>query len=505
MKLGLQRNDVVLGIDVGTQSTKCVVLDAAGQPRGSGQAGYDVELPRPHWAEQAPETWWQAATNAVRQALRAANVSPGQVQGIGLAGQMHGVVVLGHDLNPLRPAIIWMDRRSANLCETILARLMPEDVTTIAGNQLSPGFAGASLAWLREAEPDTLDRARVVLQPKDYLVLRLTGEISSDVSDASATWLYDIAQRCWSETLANACGVPLDILPPVYGSGDVVGKLHPQPAESLGLRAGIPVVAGAADQAALLLGIGVVEPGRGSIALGTGGQMTIVSAHPRIDPELRLNTFCHAVPGLWYTMGAILNGGIALRWWRDVISPSRDTTYPELLAEAAVVPAGSEGLLFVPYLEGERTPHMDPDASGAFVGLTARHQRGHMTRAVLEGVAYAFRDCLLVLQDTGPLPDHFLIGGGGAQGTLWRQILADVLGVSLQTVRGTEHTAQGAALLAGLGADVFYDLPQAVAHAVDYGSSELPDPAERAVYDTGFDRFRALYPALRTVRPDGLG
>jgi xylulokinase len=500
MRLTSDRVDVALGIDVGTQSCKCVALDAHGRLRGVGQYGYSVETPRPQWAEQHPEAWWQAAANAVRDAVRQAEVSPARVRGIGLTGQMHGIVLLGRNLAPLRPAIIWMDRRSANLCEVVQARVPPEIVVQAAGNRLSPGFAGATLAWLREVEPDTLDRARVVVQPKDYLALRLTGEISGDPSDASATWLYDIAQRCWSEPLAAACGVSRDLLPPLFESAAVIGKLRADPAHELGLRPDIPVVAGAADQAALLLGIGMVEPGRGSITIATGGQITIVSSRPMIDPRLRLNTFCHAVPSRWYTMGAILNGGIALRWWRDTLGISGARAYDDLLAEAEQVPAGSEGLIFLPYLEGERTPHMDPNATGSFVGLTLRHSRAHMTRAVLEGVALAFRDCLLTLREVGPVPDHFLIGGGGARGALWRQIMASVLGVSLQTVEGAEHTATGAAMLAGLGTHLFYDLAEAVARVGHYGPTELPDRDEQALYAESYARFRALYPALRGAR-----
>ena len=346
MRLSAERSDVVLGIDVGTQSAKCVVLDANGQARGVGQQGYGLLNPRPQWIEQDPQAWWSAVVVAVREALRAANVMAGRVRGIGLTGQMHGAVILGADLAPLRPAIIWMDRRSANLCEIVQGRLPHEDVVQLAGNRLSPGFAGASLAWLREAEPATLEKARAVVQPKDYIVLRLTGALSSDPSDASATWLYDIRERRWSDALAGACGVPMELLPPVSESAAVVGTLRPSAADALGLRADIPVVAGAGDQAALLLGAGVVEAGRGSITLGTGGQITVVSSRPQVDPALRLNTFCHAIPNRWYTMGAILNGGIALRWWRDVIDPENPLAYSDLLARASQVPPGAEGLFF---------------------------------------------------------------------------------------------------------------------------------------------------------------
>lgn len=499
LRWAAQQAGVVLGLDVGTQSAKCVVLDDTGELRGVGQVGYGIQTPRVQWAEQDPEDWWQACTRAVRDALRQGNVPVGRVCAIGVTGQMHGVVVLGHDLQPLRPAIIWMDRRSANLCEMTQGYVPPDIVKTAAGNRLSPGFAGASLAWLRQVEPDTLNQARVVVQPKDYVVMKLTGEVSSEPSDASATWLFDITACRWSPVLASACGVSLDLLPPISPSAAVVGHLRPQAADSLGLRPGIPVIAGAADQAALLIGTGVVEPGRGSITLGTGGQMTVVSSRPQVDPELRLNTFCHAIPERWYTMGAILNGGIALRWWRSVIDFDQSVPYPILLAAAEQIPAGAEGLLFLPYLEGERTPHMDPNASGAFVGLTTRHTQAHLTRAVLEGVAFAFRDCLLTLHAAGPVPDHFLIGGGGAQSPLWRRIMSSVLGVTLQTVEGAEHTATGAALLAALGTDLFYDLAQAVARSVRYGATEVPDPDDHAVYSELHPRFQALYSALRVI------
>jgi xylulokinase len=499
MRLADQRPEVILGIDVGTQSTKCVVLDANGTLRGVGQEGYGVLSPRSQWFEQDPAAWWDATINAVRTALREAGVSAGHVQGIGVTGQMHGLVLLDRRMEPLRPAMIWMDRRSANLCAIVTARVPHDTVVNVAANRLSPGFAGASLAWLREAEPHLLDEAHAALQPKDYLILRLTGVFSSEPSDASATWLYDVPGRTWSETLIQACGVTPELLPTLSDSAAVVGKLTADAAYALGLKAEIPVVAGAGDQAALLLGAGVVEPGRGAITLGTGGQITVVSSRPMIDPELRLNTFCHALPDRWYTMGAILNGGIALRWWRNVLG---DTTraYSDLLAAAGTTPAGADGLIFVPYLEGERTPHVDPHATGAFVGLTTQHTQAHMTRAVLEGVAYAFRDCLDTLRVAGPVPDHFLIGGGGSQGALWRAILASVLNVSLQTIEGREHTAVGAAMLAGLGTRVFSGVAEAVGRVVRYGVTEIPPADDRDHYAEQFARFRALYPALRDAR-----
>ncbi len=500
MRLTNERPDAVLGLDIGTQSVKCVALNVHGRQIGAGQIGYPIHTPRPHWAEQNPRDWWEATITATRQALRAADLRPGHVRGLGVTGQMHGLVLLDRRLQVLRPAIIWLDRRSANLCAVISARVPAETVHQVAANRLSPGFAGASLAWLREADPQTLAEAHIALSPKDYVVLRLTGVLSSEPSDASATWLFDVPRRAWSAELASACSVARELLPPLHESAETVGTLSPDAAYALGLKEDTPVVAGAGDQAALLMGMGVVESGRGAITLGTGGQMAVVSDRPRIDPQLRLNTFCHAVPQRWYTMGAILNAGLALRWWRDVLGQDDPSAYARLLNAARDVPTGAEGLIFLPYLSGERTPHMDAEARGAFVGLTTRHTQAHITRAVLEGVAFAFRDCLLTLREAGPVPDHFLVGGGGARGALWRQILADVLGVSLQRVSGQEHTALGAAMLAGLGTGLFYDLAQAVALAVRYEERNTPAPTAQGVYAEVFARYQVLYPALRALR-----
>ncbi len=492
-------SDMLLGIDVGTQSAKCVVLAPDGTPHGIGQHAYDVLAPHPQWFEQDPAAWWEAVISAVRRALAQSNITGAQIRGIGLTGQMHGLVLVGNDHAPLRPAIIWMDRRSADLCSAIMAHTPQETLVQVAANQLSPGFAGASLAWLHQHEPDVLPQARAALQPKDYIALKLTGTLSSDPGDASATWLYDVLQGRWSETLARVCGVPTSLLPPIRPSTAIVGGLQPRAAEALGLPPDIPVVAGTGDQAALLVGVGVTEPGQGAITIGTGGQITVATGAPLVDPDLRLNTFCHALPDRWYTMGAILNGGMALRWWRSIVESGSD--YDTLLAAARAVPAGSDGVIFVPYLEGERTPHMDPTATGAFTGLTTQHTQAHLTRAVLEGVAFAFRDCLDVLRALGPVPDRFVIGGGGSRGPLWRAILASVLGVTLQTVAGSEHTARGAALLAGIGTGVFRDAADAAAHVVRYETIDKPDSADHAQYTDQFAHYRALYPALRTARP----
>ena len=483
----------LLGIDLGTQSAKCVVIDAAGKLHGIGQTAYSIQHPQPNWAEQNPKDWWEAVVQAVRQARTNA---PQPIAGIGLAGQMHGIVLLDKNLDPLHPAIIWMDRRSAEISAQIMTNTAPDLLRRSAVNRLSPGFAGASLAWLRENEPELLNQTHAVIQPKDYLALRLTGVLGSEHSDASATWLYDIPARDWSEALAEICNVSPTLLPPLSESTRPIGALQAAAAEALGLEPGIPVVAGAADQAALLTGAGVINPGEGAITIGTGGQMTLVSDRPLLDSALRLNTFCHAVPGLWYTMGAILNGGIALHWWSNVLG---GVDFTALTEAAAQIPPGAEGVIFLPYLAGERTPHMDPNACGVFYGLTPQHTQAHMTRAVLEGVAFAFLDCLQTLATVGQVPKHWRTGGGGSRGALWRQVLASVLGVELQIMEGEEHTATGAALLAGVGAGVFKDLPQAVEQVVRTGPVEVPDMEAHSVYRTLYGRFRALYWALRNV------
>ncbi len=490
----------LLGIDIGTQSAKCVAISPAGDLRGTGQAGYVISAPHPGWAEQSPENWWTAAVQAVRAAVQSGGIEPESVRAIGVTGQMHGLVLIGKDLQPMRPAIIWMDRRSAEQADAILERTPADLLISVAGNHPSPGFAGVTLAWLSEHEPSALTQARAVLHPKDMIVLRLTGVLNSEPSDASATWLYDLTRNAWSPELAGLCHVPLNLLPPLRPSTSVVGELIPQAAEALGLPPGIPVVAGASDQGALLLGSGVITPGEGAITIATGGQITLVTDRPLIDPQLRLNTFCHALPDRWYTMGAILNGGIALRWWRNLLGGDQAWSYPDLLTAAEDISPGADGLVFLPYLAGERTPHMNPAASGAFIGLTLSHTPAHLTRAVLEGVAHAFRDCLQTLNALGPTPRHFVIGGGGARGRLWRQITADVLGCSVQRIEGEEHTAAGAALLAGIGVGLFADADEATTRFTRYGPVEYPNPAAHQVYDAAHHQFQALYRAIESAR-----
>lgn len=428
-----------LGIDVGTQSVKALLVNEKGEIIRVGQESYAVSRPQPTWAEQNPDEWWQATVSAVQTATRHAG---NQIRAIGLAGQMHGLAALDKNRELVRPAIIWMDQRSTAYIK--LQEKYPHWMQ-LAHNQLAAGFMAASLLWLKQHEPENFVRIDTVLTPKDWLRWKLTGVLCIEPADASATLLFDVEKRQWSSELLEIYGFDAGILPHVVDSTRVVEQVTEEAASQLGLSTRPKVVAGASDQAAMLVGCGVLEPGQAVLTIGTGGQLSVVTDKPQPDP--RLNTFCHAVPNRWYSMGAILAAGYALSWWQRVCNAHLDA----LLKEAAKAPAGAEGIIFRPYLNGERTPHLDPTLTASFTGLTARHEQGHLTRAVLEGVAFAMRDCLNTLLEAGATPTSIILGGGGAQGNLWRQIMASVLNRPLQSIENSEQTAYGAAMLAAVG------------------------------------------------------
>jgi xylulokinase len=485
----------LLGLDLGTSSLKAVVMDRAGHIVGLGAQDYAIAQSHPAWAEQDPEEWWRAAVVATRQALAAAGCAAGEIAAIGLAGQMHGTVLLDEAGQPLRPAILWADQRSAAVVAAATQRLGLETLGRLAANRLAVGFMAASLLWLAVHEPRTLAGARWALLPKDALRLRLTGVVVSEPSDASSTLLFDVAERGWSAALLREWRLPGEILPPLLDSSAIAGGLRPDAADALGLAAGTPVVAGGADQACQLLGSGLLAPGLLSCTIGTGGQLVSVLDAPTYDPALRLSTFCHCLPGTWYSMGAVLAAGLSLRWFRERFCP--EASYDQLAAEAASVPPGAEGLLFLPYLVGERTPHFDPLARGAFVGLTLRHGRGHLVRAIMEGVAFAMRDGLEIMRGLGDAPQQLLAAGGGGASPLWRQILADVLALPVRSALGEERTAVGAGLLAGLGVGLYPDAGAACAEAVRYGPPTAPIPAAVARYAALYPLYRGLYGKLR--------
>jgi len=477
------RRVTVVGIDVGTSAVKGLALDEAGAVLARAQAGYPLSTPRPGWAEQDPEDWWRA-TEAVLAQLAA---DAGPPAGIGLSGQMHGLVALDAGGRVLRPAILWNDQRTGAECAEIEAALGLERLIALTGNRALPGFTAPKLLWLRRHEPDVYGRIARVCLPKDYVRLRLCGEHATDVSDASGTLLLDVAGRRWSEEVLAALQLDGDWLPKAL-EGPAVSGLTP---------AGVPVAAGGGDQAAGAVGVGVDRPGPVSVALGTSGVVFSALARFAADPQARVHAFCHAVPGAWHAMGVMLSAAGSLRWLRDTIAP--ELGYEALTAAAADWPPGAEGLLFAPYLSGERTPHADPDARGAFTGLSIRHDRGALVRAVLEGVAFGLRDSLDLIAELDPdrPPRLGRVSGGGARSDEWLAIVASVLELPLERVAVDEGAAFGAALLGGVAAGVWPDVGAAVAAAVKPGERIEPVAAWVEPYREQRQRYRALYPALR--------
>ncbi len=497
---------LLLGIDVSTTGAKALVIDQAGNVIASATEEYPLYTPRPLWSEQNPEDWWQGAVKAVRRALSASNVSATDIAGIGLTGQMHGLVLLDEAGEVLRPAILWNDQRTGPQCEQITAWAGGLKKTVeLTGNAVLPGFTAPKVVWVRENEPAVYDRVRHILLPKDYIRYRLTGEYASEVSDASGTSLFDVGNRRWSPTMAGLLEVPMGWLPEVAESHIVTGEVTAAAAALTGLKEGTPVVGGGGDQAAQAVGSGIVRPGIVSVTSGTSG---VVFAHADSyapEPEGRLHVFCHAVDGAWHAMGVMLSAGGAFRWLRDAAAgedkaaaaaQGRDV-YDMLTEQAAPVPPGSEGLLFLPYLTGERCPYPDPNARGAFVGLTLRHGKGHLVRSVLEGVSFGLRDSLELIKGLGVPIEQVRASGGGAKSPLWRQIQADVFGAELVLINVTEGAAMGAALLAGVGAGVYRDIREAVDACVRVTSSTAPNPEAAAIYERSYPLYRNLYPALK--------
>jgi len=484
----------LLGIDLGTSSLKCVLMREDGCPTGISQREYPILSPRPGWGEQEPEVWWKATADAIGEVMRTSEVDPGSVCGVGLSGQMHGTVLIGRDHRPLRRSIIWTDQRSIEQCRRIQEALIGRNLIPIAANRVAAGFMAASLLWIMENEPHIFRRAYKALLPKDYIRLRLTGEIASDVSDASGTLLFDIRNRCWSQELLSVAGIPEDILPVTLPSHEIAGRVSAQAAAETGLREGTPVVAGGGDQPVAAVGNGVVDAESLLITIGTGGQAFAPLSEMVYDPRLRTNTFCHSVPGLWFVMGAILSAGFSLRWFRDRIA---HIPYDEISEEAAEVPPGSEGLIFLPYLIGERTPHMDPHARGAFLGLTPRHSLPHMARSIMEGVAFAVKDSMRVLEDLGVRSRRCLLSGGGASSPLWRQIMADVLNVELEITDVREQAATGAAILAGIGTGIYSSFGEGCSRVLGVGETVRPIPENVEIYSRIYAIFRGLYPKLK--------
>ena len=488
--------DYLLGIDVSTTATKALLIDDTGKVVAVAATEYPFDTPQPLWSEQDPAVWWYAAVQSIRRLLADSAIDPAQIAAIGLTGQMHGLVLLDEDGAVLRPAILWNDQRTGAQCDEIRARVGKVELIRITGNDALTGFTAPKILWVRENEPEIFARARSFVLPKDYLRLRLTGVQATDRADGSGTLLMDLQERDWSQALLDVLELPRELVPKSFEGVEITGTISADAAEMTGLREGTPVVAGGGDQAAGAVGVGAVTEGIVSLALGTSGVVFATTNRPVYQPEGRLHAFCHSVPERWHLMGVTLAAAGSLRWYRDTLAPG--VGYEELLAPTADIAPGSEGLLFLPYLTGERTPHPDPLARGAFVGLTIRHTQAHMTRAVLEGVAFALRDSFELMKGVGLAQvQQVRISGGGARSSLWRQILADVLGTELVTINTTEGAAFGAALLAGVGAGIWPDVDTACNTTIQVTGSTLPQAAAVEHYNAVYHAYGALYPALK--------
>ena len=484
-----------LGLDVSTTATKALLMDARGQVVQTASTPYGYDTPQPLHCEQDPALWWDGAVRSIRAVLDASGIAADAVAGIGLTGQMHGLVLLDVDGAVLRPAILWNDGRTGTECDAIRSLLGRERLIALTGNDALTGFTAPKLLWVRQHEPEVYRRIAHVLLPKDYVRYRLTSRFATDKAGAAGTLLLDLQTRDWSDEVVRTLEIDSAWLPPTHEGTEQTGAVTDEAARATALAAGTPVVAGGGDQAAAAVGTGAVDPGIVSLSLGTSGVVFASTSAPVVEPNGRLHAFCHAAPDRWHVMGVMLSAAGSLRWYRDTLAP--ETPYDALLAPAADVSPGSDGLFFMPYLTGERTPHADPHARGGFVGLTVRHTRAHMTRAVLEGVAFGLRDSLTLMRDAGlAAPQEIRLTGGGAQSPVWRQILADVLNVDLVELSTTEGAAYGAALLAAVRAGVWPDVPTACQDVVAPAGRTRPDPDRAARYHMLYPHYRMLYPAL---------
>jgi len=486
-----------LGIDIGTGSSRALLVDERGAVRGGQTAAHeDILMQQPMWAEQRPANWWDAAVAAIRAVLAETGTKGSQVKGIGLSGQMHGLVILDDANEVIRPSLIWCDQRSQPQVDAINAKLGRENVLRYIANPVLTGFTLPKLLWVRDHEPRNFERVRKMLLPKDYIRYRLTGEFATEVSDASGMAVFDVVNRRWSYEMMDGLGLDRAILPRCYESSDVTGTITAEAAALTGLAAGTPVVGGGGDQAASAVGNGIVEAGTVSCTLGTSGVVFAHMEHVAYDPAGRVHTFCHAVRDKWHVMGVTQGAGLSLQWFRNRLTPG--VAYDALMAEAAQSPAGSQGLFWLPYLMGERTPHLDATARGGWIGLTARHQRADLVRAIIEGVCYSQRDCLEIIEALGVPVNSVRASGGGAQSRFWRGVLASVLNKRVVTLESQEGSAYGAALLALAGTGAYGSVPEVCRAAIRETESVAPAEAA-AFYERAYRVYGALYPALRPI------
>ena len=486
-----------LGIDTSTTSSKALLIDDSGTVIAVASLPHTLQTPKPLWSEQDPREWWKAAAASIRSVLEKAAIGGESIRAVGLTGQMHGLVLLDESGNVLRPAILWNDQRTQSQCEEIHQIIGKEKFIQITGNVALTGFTAPKILWVKENEPDHYAKARHILLPKDYIRLQLTGEYAMDKADGAGTVLFDLRSRAWSDEVLSALNIPRRWMPETFEGPACTGYVTDEAAALTGLKAGTPVVAGGGDQAAQAVGVGAVEPEIIGLTVGTSGVVFATTPSALIEPEGRLHAFCHAVPNMWHFMGVMLSAAGSLQWYRDTLAPN--ISFDDLLTDAESIPAGSEGLQFLPYLSGERTPHPDPLARGAFIGLTLRHSRAHMTRALLEGVAFGLKDSFTLIQNAGlGAIMQVRASGGGTKGALWRQIMASVLDAELVTINTTEGAAYGAALLAGVGAGAWMDVASACKACIKITGTTLPDVMQVEMYRKAYSLYQELYPTLKS-------
>lgn len=495
----------LLGIDIGTSGTKTVLFDNKGNTVANALAEYPMYQPVIGWAEQDPEDWWKATYITIKKILSISGVDPAEIKSIGLSGQMHGAVLLDKNNNVLRRAIIWCDQRNVAECGQITSLLGREKLLEITANPALTGFTASKIMWIKNNEPQIFEKIKKILLPKDYVRYMLTGEFATEVSDASGMQLVDIPKRKWSTEVLDKLGIEKDWLGDLYESQEVSGKISKYASELTGLRAGTPVVGGAGDQAAGAIGNGVIKTGVISSTIGTSGVVFAFSEKVSIDPKGRVHTFCHAVPNTWHVMGVTLGAGLSLKWFRDNFCTEEKRTaelikvdpYYLLDLEAEKVVAGCNGLIFLPYLMGERTPHLDPNAKGVFFGLSAKHEKQDLLRAVMEGVVYSLRDCLEVLKEMGVDVKEVRASGGGGKSKVWRQMQADIFGTDITTINSSEGPALGAALLAGVGVGIYKNVEEACEAAIQVIDRQRPDPQLHAKYGKFYSLYGRLYKSLQ--------
>ena len=491
----MSTNPCILGLDVSTTASKALCIDSEGTILGIASHEHPLSSPHPLWSEQDPETWWDTMVQSIRTIVEMPSIDPKAIQAIGLTGQMHGLVLLDSHGDVIRPAMLWNDGRSGDQCDRIRAQIGHQALVSITGNDAFAGFTTPKLLWVRDHEPSCYAKVSQILLPKDYIRWQLSDVYATDRAGAGGTLLLDISTRNWAADLLRDLNIPLQWLPPTHEGTQCTGQVSHACASITGLMEGTPIFAGGGDQAAQAIGVGAMDPDTWAVTLGTSGVVFAPSDHPRVEPMGRAHAFPHAIPNTWHMMGVMLSAAGSLQWYKDTLV--NDLPIQQLLKEAAEVEPGCEGLFFSPYLTGERTPHADPMARGSFIGLTSRHTRGHLTRAVLEGVGFGLKDNLQLLYQVGlPVPKRIRISGGGAQSSFWVQMLADIMGTPLEIVKATEGAAVGAALLAGTGAGIWGSMDDACDQVISVeGQCDLRESS--VLYEGFHSKFRELYPCLK--------